>query len=198
VSEYGKDIPLSAFVVIMKLFQIVLNIAIGIAAGAQPIVGYNYGAKRYDRVKELLRLVLTWTAVICIICTVLFEAIPGVFIRMFGSDGELYLSFAISCLRIYLSLIVFTCLQKVCAIFMQSIGHAKAAAPLSALRDVLLIVFSLIAPRFMGVTGVFWAAPAADIIAMAITAAVMIKLWRQLSTLSAGETTVPVDTDIAE
>lgn len=197
MSQYGKDIPLSAFVVIMKLFQIVLNIAIGIAAGAQPIVGYNYGAKRYDRVKELLKLVLGWTAIVCIICTILFEAIPGVFIRMFGSDGELYLHFAVRCLRIYLSLIIFTCLQKVCAIFLQSIGHAKASAPLSALRDVLLIVFSLIASALMGVTGVFWAAPVADIIAMAITAVVMVKLWKQLSA-AAGETTVPLNTESAE
>ena len=76
VSAYGADIPLAAFVVIMKLFQIVLNIAIGIAAGAQPIVGYNYGARKYDRVRELLGLIVKWTAIVCLICTVLFEAFP--------------------------------------------------------------------------------------------------------------------------
>ncbi|WP_418748122.1 MATE family efflux transporter [Frisingicoccus sp.] len=180
LSPYGADIPLAAFVVIMKLFQIVLNIAIGIAAGAQPIVGYNYGAEKYDRVKELLRLIIKWTMIICLICTAVFEIFPLFFIRMFGADGELYTQFAVLCLRIYLSLIVFTCVQKVCAIFLQSIGHAKKAAPLSVLRDVLLIVFSLIAPMFWGVTGIFWAAPIADIIAIAITAAVMVNLWKQL------------------
>ncbi len=179
-SVYGADIPLAAFVVIMKLFQIVLNIAIGIAAGAQPIVGYNYGAGKYGRVKELLKLIVGWTVLVCLVCTVLFEAIPQVFIRMFGADGELYTQFAVGCLRIYLSLIVFTCVQKVCAIFLQSIGHAKAAAPLSVLRDVFLIVLSLIVPAFLGVTGIFWAAPAADILAIAITAVVMARLWQQL------------------
>ncbi len=179
-SEYGADIPLAAFVVIMKLFQIVLNIAIGIAAGAQPIVGYNYGAKKYDRVRALLGLILKWTAVVCLVCTVLFEAFPLVFIRMFGADGELYTQFAVLCLRIYLSLILFTCVQKVCAIFLQSIGRAKAAAPLSVLRDVLLIVFSLIIPVFAGVTGIFWAAPVADAAALLITAGVMVKLWKEL------------------
>lgn len=179
-SVYGADIPLAAFVVIMKLFQIVLNIAIGIAAGAQPIVGYNYGAGKYGRVRELLRLIIGWTAIVCLVCTVLFEAIPQVFIRMFGADGELYTQFAVGCLRIYLSLILFTCVQKVCAIFLQSIGHAKAAAPLSVIRDVFLIILSLIMPAFLGVTGIFWAAPAADIVAMAITAAVMVNLWKQL------------------
>ena len=131
LSPYGPDIPLGAFVVILKLFQIVLNIAIGIAAGAQPIVGYNYGAKKFGRVRELLVLMIKWTVIVCLICTLLFEAFPLVFIRMFGADGELYTQFAVQCLRIYLSLILFTCVQKVCAIFLQSIGHAKAAAPLS-------------------------------------------------------------------
>jgi cytidylate kinase len=68
----------------------------------------------------------------------------------------------------------------VCAIFLQSIGHAKAAAPLSVLRDLLLIVFSLILPAAMGVTGVFWAAPVADILAIVVTAAVMVRVWNQL------------------
>lgn len=181
VSPYGPDIPLAAFVVIMKLFQIVLNIAIGIAAGAQPIVGYNYGAERFDRVKALLKLILAWTVIVCLICTILFEAVPLVFIRMFGADGELYTQFAVLCLRIYLSLILFTCVQKVCAIFLQSIGHAKKAAPLSVLRDVLLIVFSLIAPMLWGVTGIFWAAPIADVLAILITAVVMLRLWKELS-----------------
>lgn len=180
-SAYGEDVPLAAFVVIMKLFQIVLNIAIGIAAGAQPIVGYNYGAGKTDRVRELLKLMLKWTAIVGVVCMVLFEAVPGVFIRMFGSaDDPVYFRFAVVCLRIYLSLILLTCLQKVCAIFLQSIGKAKAAAPLSVLRDVLLIVFSLIIPLAYGVTGIFWAAPTADIVAMLITAGVMMRVWKGL------------------
>ena len=180
-SPYGADIPLAAFVVIMKLFQIVLNVAIGIAAGAQPIVGYNYGAKNYGRVRELLRLMIRWTVIVGLACTIFFEALPGVFIRMFGSaDDPVYFGFAVLCLRIYLSLILVTCAQKVCAIFLQSIGKARAAAPLSVLRDVLLIVFSLLIPVPMGVTGIFWAAPIADILAVLATGAVMIRVWEEL------------------
>lgn len=79
---------------------------------------------------------------------------------MFGSaDDPVYFDFAVLCLRISRSLIFVTCVQKVCAIFLQSIGKARAAAPLSVLRDVLLIVFSLLIPAAMGVTGIFWAAP---------------------------------------
>ena len=116
----------------------------------------------------------------CLVCTAAFEALPLFFIRMFGADGELDTLFAVRCLRIYLSLILLTCVQKVCAIFLQSIGRAKAAAPLSVLRDVLLILFSVLAPMVWGVTGIFWAAPIADLLAIAITAAVMIRLWNQL------------------
>ena len=186
-SVYGPDIPLSAFVVIMKLFQIILNIACGITAGALPIMGYNYGAKLYDRVKETFRLVAISTATVCVIATILFEAVPLAFIRLFGADGELYTTFAIYCLRVYLSLLIFTCLQKACAMFLQSIGHAKAAVPLSILRDVLLIALSLVIPTQMGVTGIFWAAPAADILAMAVTAVVILRVWRQLSVPAAQE-----------
>lgn len=154
VSQYGADIPLAAFVVIMKLFQIVLNIAIGIAAGAQPIVGYNYGAKRCDRVRGLLGLMLKWTVLVGLVCTLLFGAAPGVFIRMFGSaDDPVYFQFAVLCLRIYLALILVTCVQKVCAIFLQSIGRAKAAAPLAILRDALAIL---------------------------VTAGVMVRVWKEL------------------
>ncbi|MDE7199041.1 MAG: MATE family efflux transporter [Lachnospiraceae bacterium] len=179
VSAYGADIPLAAFVVIMKLFQIVLNIAIGIAAGAQPIVGYNYGAGNYNRVRELLKEIIKWTAIVGIICMFLFEVFPAAFIRLFGSDGDLYMEFAVRCLRIYLLLILFTCVQKVCAIFLQSIGRAQAAAPLAIIRDLFLIAFSIIVPVLFGVTGIFWAAPIADIFAMLITLPVMLRLWKQ-------------------
>lgn len=182
MSPYGTVIPLSAFVVIMKLFQIILNIAIGIAAGAQPIVGYNFGAKLNSRVRDLLKLILKYTAIVCIAATVFIEAFPSLFIKMFGSDSELYMEFATNCLRIYLSLILFTCLQKVSAIFLQSIGKAHLAAPLSLLRDVLLIAASLIVPVRFGVTGIFWAAPIADVIAFIITLFVMHRVYKSLTT----------------
>ncbi|GHV75783.1 MATE family efflux transporter [Spirochaetia bacterium] len=174
LSEYGPDIPLAAFVVIMKLFQIVLNIAIGIAAGAQPVIGFNYGAKHYDRVRQAFKYVITWTLLVTAIATLLFEAMPQAFIALFGSDGELYTTFAVRCLRIYLALIIFTCVQKACAIFLQSIGKASAAIPLSIIRDVIfLIVFTFILPVYLGVTGIFWAAPVADILAIIVTVVVV-------------------------
>lgn len=186
-SSFGADIPLAAFVVIMKLFQIVLNVAIGIAAGAQPIIGYNYGAKQYTRVKQLLKLVLLWTGGLCLLFTILFEIFPKAFISMFGAgvasdelDTVLYIQFAIPCLRIYLMFITFTCLQKVCSIFLQSIGLVKFAAPLAFLRDILLIIFAFLVPLVLGVMGVAWAAPLADAVAIIITLPFMIFVLKRL------------------
>lgn len=115
--RYGaiSDIPLAAFVVIMKLFQIVINIAIGIASGAQPIAGYNYGSGAYERVRILFLTMLRWTILAGLAATAVFELVPGFLISLFGADAELYVEFASACLRIYLSLIVLTCVQKVCA-----------------------------------------------------------------------------------
>ena len=128
-----------------------------------------------------MKLILKYTAIVCIAATVLIEFFPNFFIRMFGSDGDLYMKFATGCLRIYLSLILFTCLQKVSAIFLQSIGKAHLAAPLSLLRDVLLIISSLIVPVYFGVTGIFWAAPIADVIAFVVTLFVMLRVWKSLN-----------------
>lgn len=179
-SIYGSDIPLAAFVVLMKLFQIVLNIPIGLAAGAQPIVGYNYGSGQWERVTKVFWMVMGWTFGLSLVCTLAFECFPMVFIELFGANSELYLEFASKCLRIYLSLLPLTCVQKGCAIFLQSIGHGSSSAFLALLRDGLLIVFSLVVPMFMGLEGIFWAAPAADILAFAITVPVMFSSLKKL------------------
>ncbi|MDR0569330.1 MAG: MATE family efflux transporter [Spirochaetaceae bacterium] len=189
-SEFGANIPLAAFVVIMKLFQFVICLVVGIAAGAQPIIGYNFGAKRYDRVKETFKLVMLSSLIVTLIATALFEFLPRMCVSIFGAaDDAVYMRFAVDCLRIYLSLIVLTCLQKACAIFLQSIGKAKAAIPLAVLRDVVtLIAFSLVLPVFFGVKGIFWAAPAADILAAVITLPVIIVVLKNMKTMEKTET----------
>ncbi len=174
MSVYGSDVALAAFVVIMKLFQIVLCVAIGIAAGGQPIVGYNFGAKKFDRVEKLLKTMLLWTVISCGICWAAFQIFPTFFVELFGSDNENYIRFATQCLRIYLLFLVPACLVKVCAIFLQSIGAAKIAAPLAVFRDILLIALSIVLARGIGIDGIFYAAPITDVITAVITLFVMI------------------------
>ena len=181
MSRYGADVSLAAFVVVMKLFQIVLCVAIGIAAGGQPIVGYNYGAKKYDRVKELLKTMLLWTTITCGICWILFQIFPTFFVELFGSDNSDYIYFATLCLRIYLMLLVPACLVKVCAIFLQSIGAARLAAPLSIFRDVLLIIFSILLANRIGIEGIFYAAPITDIFSFGVTLMIMVRIIKSFS-----------------
>jgi cytidylate kinase len=130
-----------------------------------------------------------WTITTAAIATILFEVFPGACIALFGSDGELYTTFAVRCVRIYLALIIFTCVQKACAIFLQSIGKASAAIPLSMIRDVVfLIIFTFALPAYFGVTGIFWAAPYADILAMLITFIVIVRVWKNLGKAQSGKT----------
>ena len=166
-SKYGVDDPQAIIGVSMKVFTIFVNIAVGIAAGAQPVVGYNYGAKQFKRVKEIYFKVLLSIIVVGIIATLLFELIPGEIIGIFGSNSsspELYKEFGIKTIRIYLMLISFTLIQKGTAIFLQSIDKPYKAMLLSLTRDVITIVpLTICLPLSLGIDGVLWAAPIADI-----------------------------------
>ena len=181
-SIYGAEIPLGTFVVIMKLFQIVLCFAMGISFGVMPVIGYNYGAKRYDRVRQVFKYVLVSTLILGVVSTIIFMGIPHVCVSIFGGAGDtLYMEFAVKCLRIYLMLVLFVCLQKACAIFLQSIGKTKFAIPLSLFREIIcLTVFAVILPIALGIDGIFWAAPLADALSLLVTGVVTFFALRRL------------------
>lgn len=117
ISKYGSDIPIAVIGICMKVFTIVINIVVGIILGAQPILGFNYGAKQYDRVKETFKLALISTTIVGIVAMILFELYPSVIIKMFGTESELYMEFAIKTFKIFLFFIVFTCIIKISSIF---------------------------------------------------------------------------------
>ncbi len=166
-SEYGANDPQAIIGVIMKVFSIVVNIAVGIAAGAQPIIGCNYGTENYHRVRTVFKYVILSTIGVGIIATLLFQIMPVQIIKIFGSNSanpELYLEFGEKALRIYLMFILFTLIQKVCSIFLQSVANPVKATLLSLIRDVIAFVpFTVLLPLFMGLDGVLWAAPVADV-----------------------------------
>ena len=172
-SKYGSDDPQAIIGVTMKIFTIFVNIAVGIAAGAQPIVGYNYGANKLKRVKDLYKKIVISTIIVGAIATLLFQLAPGFVIQIFGSNSknpDLYKEFGILSIRIYLLLIIFTLIQKVTAIFLQSIDKPYKAMILSLIRDVIVFVpATIILPMFMGINGILWAAPIADIFGIAFT-----------------------------
>lgn len=183
MSKYGADIPIATIGICMKVFSIVINIVVGIILGAQPILGFNYGARKYDRVKETFKLVFVSSFIVGIISTIIFEACPELVIKMFGTSDALYMEFAIKTFRIFLMLVSFTCLIKMISIFFQAVGEPLKAALVSLSRDIIFFVpLVIILPNFMGVTGPLWAAPIADLLGIIISATLVALFFRGLTT----------------
>lgn len=180
-SKYGADIPLTVVGIVMKVFQIVIAFVVGIAAGCQPIIGYNYGAGLNHRVRELYKKMMIAECIIGAISMFLFECFPMQIISVFGSESELYNEFAVLAFRIYLCTILFCCIQKATSIFLQSIGKPVMSLGLSLLRDFILSVgFTLIFAKLYGVMGVLYSAPAADILSMIAVVVMTKKIMNQL------------------
>ena len=120
LSIYGPDIPISVISIETKVFTIVINIVVGIILGGQPILGYNYGARKYDRVRGTYKLIFLSTLAVGLVSTLIFELCPQVVIGIFGAGDPLYWEFALLTFRIFLSLVTFTCLIKMTSIFFQA------------------------------------------------------------------------------
>jgi len=164
-SKFGADIPLTVVGIVMKVFQIVIAVVVGIAAGSQPIIGYNYGAGRMDRVWSIFKIMITAECVIGIGSTILFECFPLQIIRIFGSEDGLYNEFAVLAFRIYLSTILLCCLLKSTSIFLQALGKPVLSTGLSLLRDFILsLPLVLLLPHRYGLLGTLYSAPVADIL----------------------------------
>jgi putative MATE family efflux protein len=174
-SKYGSDIPLTVVGIVMKMFAIAIAFVVGVAAGCQPIVGYNQGAGRFDRVKEIYKKMMKAEIVIGLVATLCFELFPIQLINLFGSEnGALYNEFAVLAFRIYLSTMILCAVQKASSIFLQSIGKPLQSMVLSLARDfVLLAPLCILLPIRFGVVGPLYAAPIADVICLIITAIVV-------------------------
>ncbi|MDD7289777.1 MAG: MATE family efflux transporter [Clostridiales bacterium] len=181
LSIYGPDIPISVISIETKVFTIVINIVVGIILGGQPILGYNYGARKYDRVRGTYKLIFLSTLAVGLVSTLIFELCPQVVIGIFGAGDPLYWEFALLTFRIFLSLVTFTCLIKMTSIFFQAVGHPGKAAASSLIRDLVCFVpLCILLPRFFGVKGILFAAPAADLIAMIVAATLTLRFFRKL------------------
>ena len=185
MSKYGKDIPIAIIGIESKVFTVVINIVVGIVLGCQPIISYNMGAKKYNRVKQLYRNILLCTVVIGLVSTLLFEAIPRVIVGMFGTptrvDPEAYWEFGEKTFRIFLSLVTFTCTIKMTSIFFQAVGKPIRAVVSSMIRDIVCFIpLIIVLPIFFGIDGILYAAPIADLIAIIVAAILTITFMRSL------------------
>lgn len=183
--EQYAQIPMAVVGIVMKFFQIVISIVVGMAAGCIPIVGYNMGAGEKQRVRELFTKLLIAEALVGAIALVLAECFPRQLIAIFGAANEssYYTDFAIKAFRTYLCMMVLACVNKACFIFLQAVGKALASTLLSMFREVVFGVgFALLLPVFFGLDGVLYSMPVSDILTFIIAAIIIVKTYRELNT----------------
>ena len=165
-TKYGSEIPITVVGIVMKINHILTSVILGIAVGAQPIFGYNYGAKKLDRVKTALKYVIGSSVCISTLAFILFQTIPDKLISIFGSGDDNYIEFACIAFRTYLLLCICNGVQIPSGIFFQAIGKSSKSALLSLSRQIILLIPSmLILGGIFGLTGVLAAGPVADGIA---------------------------------
>ena len=174
-SKFGSEIPITVLGIVMKISQILNSIIIGIAAGAQPIIGYNYGAGKYDRVKKTLKTVLGLSVIISTIAFILFQTIPDKLISIFGSGDANYMEFACIAFRTYLMLVICNGIQIPSGIFFQAIGKSVKSAVLSLSRQILFLIPAMVTfGKLRGIDGILYAGPFADGLAFLIASTLLI------------------------
>ena len=182
-AQYAQ-IPMAVVGIVMKFFQIVISIVVGMAAGCIPIVGYNMGAGKTLRVRDLFTRLLVAEALVGAVALVLAEGFPRQLIAIFGAANEsgYYMDFAIKAFRTYLCMMILACVNKACFIFLQAVGKALASTLLSMFREVVFGVgFALLLPVFFGLDGVLYSMPVSDILTFVISAVIIVKTYRELN-----------------
>jgi putative MATE family efflux protein len=186
-SIYGAEIPLTALGITMKVNQILISILVGIAVGSQPIIGYNYGAGNYKRVKKTYKIAIMLATGVTGVAFLIFQLMPQNIINLFGAEDALYNEFAVKCFKIFLMLCVANGFQTVSGIFLQAIGKPFKAAAVSLSRQIVFLVpAAILLPRFLGVEGVLWAGPLADTMAFMLAGLFMFIEMRALGNNTKG------------
>ena len=181
-AEYAQ-IPMAVVGIVMKFFQIVISISVGLAAGCIPVVGYNVGAGRNDRVRTLFKMLLTCEFILGTCGLVIVEFFPQQLIGIFGAANEsgYYTNFAIKAFRTYLCMMTLATVNKGTFIYLQSIGKAFVSSVLSFVREVVFGVgFALLLPLFFALDGVLYSMPVSDLLTFVMTVFVILKIMRTL------------------
>ncbi len=182
--EQYAQIPMAGVGIVMKFFQIVISIAVGLAAGCIPVTGYNVGAGRMDRARELFILLLKAEALVGFIALLITELMPDKLIAIFGAANEsaYYTEFAVRSFRIYLCMMVLATVNKGTFIYLQSLGKALASTLISLIREIVFGVgFALLLPVFFGLDGVLYSMPVSDALTFVIAAFIILQTLKELS-----------------
>lgn len=183
--EQFAQIPMAVVGIVMKFFQIVISIVVGMAAGCIPIIGFNMGAGYKPRVKELFTKLLIAEASVGAIAFILVELFPRQLISIFGAANEsvYYTDFAIKAFRTYLCMIILACINKACFIFLQAMGKAAESTALSMIREVVFGVgFALLLPVFFSLNGVLYSMPVSDILTFIVAVFLIRGTYKELNT----------------
>ncbi len=182
-TEYAQ-IPLAVLGIVMKFFQIAISVSIGMAAGCIPIVGYNIGADRKDRTKQLFTYLLIAEFIVGTVALIIVEVFPQALINIFGAKNEssYYTEFAIRSFRIYLCMLPLATLNKGSFIFLQAMGKPVAATVITMAREIVFgVALPILMPILWGLDGILWSFPAADILTAIIAAFVIVFTYRELN-----------------
>ena len=172
MSEYGSEIPLAACGIVLKINAVLIGIIIGISQGAQPIMSFNYGAGKYNRVRKIYLLAVACDIAAATAGFLILQLFPRQIISLFGTGDELYFEFAVRFLRIYLLMLPLNGVQMISSNFFSATGKPAVGAFLSLSRQVLLTIPGiLILSAVWGLDGILFAAPIADFTAFALSAA---------------------------
>ena len=183
-SIYGGDIPLACAGIITKVNMIFMSFVIGISQGTQPVIGFNYGAKKYARVRKTYLLALGVASALSLIAFACFQIFPRQIISIFGNGSDLYFKFSERYFRIYMFLTIVNGIQPVTSNFFNSIGKSQLGVFMSLTRQIIfLLPLIIIFPIFMGIDGVMYAGPIADAAAAIVCGYFTIRELKELKKL---------------
>lgn len=184
--EYSQ-IPLAVLGIVMKFFQIAISVSIGMAAGCIPIVGYNMGAKRYDRAKQLFSYLLVCELIVGFIALLIVEIFPQELINIFGAknESEYYTAFAVRSFRIYLCLLPLATFNKGAFIYLQGMGKAIESTVITMARELVFgVVLPIVMPMLWGLDGILFSFPTADILTFIIAIFIVGSIYSELNSRS--------------
>lgn len=189
LTKFGQDIPLSAYGIMSKVNSLVISSILGIAIGAQPIIGFNYGAGNKDRVKEVFKKIYLVNITIGIIFNLLYLLFPAQIVAIFGSgDNPLYIEFSIKLFRTFLMINFINAFEMTTSIVIQSLGSAKKAAACTFIRQIILFIpLALLLSDKFGLNGVLYAGPLADILCFIIVMFIFLSEYKKLNVIKKEE-----------
>ncbi|GAA0715264.1 MATE family efflux transporter [Paraclostridium ghonii] len=189
---YGGDLAIGAMATISSISMIFLMPIFGLNQGAQPIIGFNFGAKQYDRANKTFKLSALASIIILTTGWVIIQTIPQVMVGMFNKDPKL-MEISVRGAKIYLLMLPIIGISITGSNYIQSIGKAKMAMVLSLLRQVIILMpMIIILPKFLGLDGVWYAQPVADFLTTFITAIVLYKELKSYKKIESKEQEITV------